>query len=524
MLEVAVTHLDNSINQAHIELGPIPLDSGTMAFASLRSDSVPIVPLGDEEYTPPHRQFYTATKTGKTWKGTGLWDVPFNLSDADVGNGALSPDGEAFYFSRCEPNWKNEISCAIWVSYRDGGSWSEPVALGEGVNDPRYTSTMPTVGTETKRGRTVLYFASNRPGGKGGMDIWYALWNPKTNSFKEAKNAGTKVNTVADELTPFYDNQGRNPYFSSDGWPGVGGLDVFRTTGEMRTFVEPANVGVPFNSTADDLYMTVGKNREEGFFVSNRAGGMALINPTCCDDIYFYSWTDYIYVAVEGKVEETAEDSSSTSPVEGARVTLNLLDEELGKIPLETIVTGSDGRYQFDTEPEKDYSISVEREGYFTRSIPHSTKKVQESDTLAAATVSMMPIVEEKAIVIDNIYYDFDKATLKQEAKNALQEVLIPLLKDNPTLVVEIGAHTDSKGSDSYNLNLSKNRAKSVVTYLVENGIPKKRLRSQGYGEQQLRVQDEVDGKYDEAKQALNRRTEFKVVGTVKVRIEREED
>ena len=136
----------------------------------------------------------------------------------------------------------------------------------------------------------------------------------------------------------------------------------------------------------------------------------------------------------------------------------------------------------------------------------------------------MQPIVEEKAIELENIYYDFDKATLTARAKTTLTEMLIPLLRDNPSLIVEIGAHTDSKGSDSYNQKLSQDRAKSVVSFLVQNGIEKKRLRSRGYGESQLRVKDNVNGTYDEAKQQKNRRTEFKVLGSVKVKSASEDD
>ena len=223
-------------------------------------------------------------------------------------------------------------------------------------------------------------------------------------------------------------------------------------------------------------------------------------------------------MAVEGVVEEVAADSSSTGPVEGAKVTLNLRDKEEGNIPVESQITGKDGRYRFDTEAEKDYTITVEREGFFTRSILHSTRNVTKSDTAVIDMLEIAPIVEEKAIVLENIYYDFDKATLRPSAKTTLDEVLMPILVDNPSLIIEIGSHTDSKGTDSYNLSLSKRRAQSVVHYLIDKGTEKRRLRFEGYGERQLIVQDEYSNGYDEDAQQLNRRTEFKVVGTVKLR------
>lgn len=522
-LEVKITHLDTSINKPHIELSPLSLDANNIIFASLRADSVPIVPLRELNIAP-RRRFYTAERVDKVWESRGLWLVPFNLGDDEIGNGTFAPDGQAFYFSRCARNYQHEMICGIWVSHMDDGDWLPAVPLGPEINDPRYNSTMPSLATESDRGRLTLYFVSNRPGGKGGTDIWYTVYDDRNELWKPPKNAGTKINTAGDELSPFYDEASRNLYFSSNGWPGLGGHDIFRSTGELRNFVPPANVGVPFNSSADDLYMTIGANREEGFFVSNREGGTALTNPTCCDDIYFFSWTEYLYLAVEGEVEETEETSGKTVPVAGAKVTLNVVDQELGSVPIESQTTGSDGAYRFTTEAEKDYNISVEREGYFTRSIPHSTRNAQKSDTTTAPTLAMEPIVEEKAIELENIYYDFDKATLTAEAKSTLNQTLLPILRDNPTLVVEIGAHTDSKGTDSYNQKLSQNRAKSVVTFLIEKGIGKKRLQSRGYGESQLRVEDKVNGTYDEARQQQNRRTEFKVVGTVKLKPKSEDD
>ncbi|MCB0396763.1 MAG: PD40 domain-containing protein, partial [Flavobacteriales bacterium] len=296
-LEVEITHLDTSINKAHVEFSPISVAADQMIYASLKSDKILYVVIDSAENMPV-RKFYAAKKEGETWKSTGEFTGPFNQDKVNTGNGAFSPDGQRFYFTRCQPNEMDQVVCAIYISYLREGKWTSPEKLNDEINDPRYTSTQPTVGTDSRKGDEILYFVSDRPGGKGGLDIWYTTYNAKKNIFKEPKKAGSKINSVGDEMTPYFDMETRTLYFSSDGFPGLGGLDIFKSVGERTRWSEPQNVGYPINSVADDIYFTVGKTREEGFFVSNREGGVALKNPTCCDDIYSYRWLKYVHVAI----------------------------------------------------------------------------------------------------------------------------------------------------------------------------------------------------------------------------------
>ena len=172
VLDITLVHMDGSINRPNIELSPIALDSNQFAFASMRIDTVPILMLEEKQQELPHRQFYTATRDGKVWTGGQRWDVPFNDAEAEVGNGVLSPDGDNFYYTRCTPDWDHRQHCEIWWSKKVSGDWMEPERLGKQINDPRYSSTMPAIGTESDDGNPVLYFVSERPGGRGGKDVW----------------------------------------------------------------------------------------------------------------------------------------------------------------------------------------------------------------------------------------------------------------------------------------------------------------------------------------------------------------
>ena len=274
------------------------------------------------------RKFYRAEKHNNEWKFAGELDGPFNSNESNSTNGTYSVDGKRFYFTRCDLNWKNEMICAIYVSAKeDNDQWSEPKKLDKKINNPKYTSTQPAAAIEPKKGNEVIYFITNNPeGGRGGTDVWYFVYDLKKKTYSTPKNVGNKINTAADETTPYFDNETQSLYFSSAGWPGLGGLDVFKARGEMKKFSMPENIGAPVNSSYDDLYYTEGKNKEEGLFVSNRKGGNTIgDNPTCCDDIYSFKRTEYIKLKVRGVVY-SSKDGAANVPVAHANLSLYLID------------------------------------------------------------------------------------------------------------------------------------------------------------------------------------------------------
>lgn len=518
-------HLGNSVNKPHIELAPVFLDESTMLYASMRVEGLKYFDLEQPEAFPT-RQFYTAKQGADGyWKSQGRWDHPANLLGENIGNGVFSADGERFYFTRCETDVKNRTVCGLFFCERKGARWSDPEPIPGGVNMDKYTSTMPAVGVDPKSGNEVLFFVSDRPGGKGGMDIWYTIYDVKRKTFKSAKNAGSKINTVSDEMTPYYDLQNNALYFSSAGHPGLGGLDVFQANGELKNFEEPVNVGAPINSCADDLYFVWLPSKETGFIVSNRLGGLALKNPTCCDDIYQFSKVlPPRKFSIAGKLMALSSgadgalfnrDQMGQMPgMPGATVHLYHIDKATGDtLAHHTTTTDQQGYYIFPVDPDNDYHLRVEEEGYLAQSAFMSIEAEPAKDTLQVRPMGLLAVSKEP-IRLPNINYATNSADLTPEAIATLDTTLYQLLVENPDLSIEISAHSDSRGSSNYNRALSEKRAASVKKYLVQKGISEARLTSIGYGEDQLLQKDiREDGSFDEEAGQLNRRTVFRILG-----------
>ena len=521
-LKVSITHLDTSINKAHVEFSPIIIDEKTIWYASLKADRVEYYKTGDS-LKMPKRKFYEAKFINGKWKTTRELDE-FNDPNFDVGNGAFSPDKQRFYFNKCYRNWKNIVICHIWKSENKNGKWTKPTALNETINDKSYTATQPAIGTDPRKGGDVVYFISDRDGGKGEYDIWYTIYDKRHKTFKAPKNCGSKINTKGTEYTPFYDNERKTLYFSSTAWPGIGGLDVFKSTGEFKKWFPPENVGYPINSSTDDIYYTSAQNKKKGFVVSNREGGISLKNKTCCDDIYEFTYTEFIDIKFEGHLIANIDNSvfarinkimgikNKIQKVDSIRLVLSVKSAD-GKetIELSSRYSNNTGDWKFDLDPNINYEIKVDNFGYFDKVIPVSTMGITRS-TVLRDTVIINPIPTEPIPV--NIYYSFDKAELTQEAKDTIDATLLVVLQEIPRIKVEISSHTDSKGDDDYNIELSQKRAESVVKYLIRKGVQKDRLIAKGYGETKpIAPNKNPDGSDNEKGRAKNRRTEFRFIG-----------
>ena len=508
-----VTHLNETINKAHVESSPLLLDSNTLIYGSLNEEDLKLYSIENQDSIPV-RKFYVAKRVDKQWNGGTPLKGPFNEKNVNVGNGSFSPDGKRFYFSKCKPNFEGKMICRIYVSSKEKDTWSEPKDLGDLVNSEEFTSTMPTVGYDNKKKQEVIYFVSNRvQSSKGGMDIWYTTYDAKKKLYKEPKNIGGTINSVGDEITPNYDNENKTLYFSSDGFPGLGELDIFQSTGEFKSWSVPENIGAPFNSSADDLYYVKGKNSKEksGFFVSNRKGGVSLMNETCCDDIYEYSDPQFLNIFIAGKIIEVSSDSTEKqiAPLSKTNVSLFKINKDSTESLLKTTLTNEKGEYSFQVEQGKTYKVLAEAQGYLNKKIEISTDTITKSDTIR--TNIGMKQTPKGAIVISNIYYETAKADLRPESRESLDKELVNLLKDNPKLIIEISSHTDDVGTNEYNQKLSQARAESVVNYLIGHGIEKSRLIAKGYGEgKPIAPNTTPEGRQK------NRRTEFKIIGYIK--------
>lgn len=503
-----VKHLGTSINKAHIEFSPIPLDSTTLIYGSLVSDEVEFYDLDEVDSTQiPTRKFYLAKKENGKWSSKGEYTDPIGESDAHIGNGALSPDGNRFYFTQCRENFQGKVICHLYFSVKENGTWGEPTKMNESINLPNYTTTQPTIGRESKRNQEVIYFVSDRPAGKGGMDIWFTEFHARTKRFREPKNAGAAINTPGTEFTPYYDISTHSLYFSTDGKVGLGGLDVYKVEGEKSKWQKDSieHMGKAINSPADDFDFVLNKDRQTGFLVSNREGGVALMNATCCDDIYSFEFVEYVNIQLNGLVM----DSVCLDDVD---IFLYMKDPITGEKYLAEELKGNPCLFKFTLEPDREYTIEAKKVGYFNDVLEISTKNLTPADTLSKEL--KLAKIPKKPIVLNGINYGYDSADLTASAKESLDTGLYPIMTENPQIIIELSSHTDSKGSDDYNLKLSERRAKSVVDYMISMGVTSNRLVAKGYGETKpISANEKPDGSDNPKGRALNRRTEFEIIG-----------
>ena len=287
-LKTNIKHLGDTINSAYSDFSPSLLDDSTIVFASLQADTV--LTYRHDEVHFNHTKLYKSQLQNEEWTHPVQIEKVNTLFENSA-NGSLSPDGKRFYFSRCYENLKHEMICHLYVSKIDSkGNFSKAKKLPHNINKGKYSYTQPVVAThklESGEAQEVLYFVSNKSGGKGGFDIWYTIMLPKE-KFKNPMNLGKEINTIRDEITPYYDSLSGNLYFSSNFHYGFGGYDIFKSKGQMITWTKPVNASIPYNSNVDDTYYIFNKQQNKGFFVSNRAGGINLKSATCCDDIYSY--------------------------------------------------------------------------------------------------------------------------------------------------------------------------------------------------------------------------------------------
>lgn len=517
-LKVVITPLPKSINLPTMESTPIMVDENTLVYGSIIADVAEYYSLAGEDR--PERKLYVAKKTGPLeWKPAGELPGPFNKEGYNVASGSYSWDGLRFYFTRCPKRASRKDNCAIWVSKFKDGEWQEPTRLNEVVNDPEFNSTQPAAAYYTdKKGKKldILFFVSDREKGRGGLDIWYAQTDAKTQEFKKVKPLGSKVNTVGDEITPFYDQEAAALYYSSNGLPNIGGFDIFRSEGTFNKLGAPQNIGYPLNSPADDAFFVLSKLQDEGYLVSNRAGGSSEVNPTCCDDIYNFRYTDFLRLGVEGKIFEMVnptDQPKDTNLLSGVTVSLMKLDPEdpTDTIVLKTIDESTKDGYFFTLQYNNNYIVKFEKDKYDTRYTTVSTTKTTYSDTtLENVGLKKTP---PKEIYVPVIYFETNKSGLTMEQKDELKATLVEFMKTAPDVKIKIKGHTDDIGNDRFNVNLSDKRAEQVYKFLVAEGVPKERLEVYGMGRSHPMFQPGVQGLEPEFARSRNRRVEFEIIG-----------
>lgn len=441
----------------------------------------------------------------------GEWERPEPVegelnTEFDEGIVAFSPDAQTMYLTKARRELNAPTSVEIYTSTRSDAKWSAPVKF-EITADTLSTFGHPAVSPDGE----YLYFVSDMPCGYGGKDIWRISLKERQGSLV---NLGPDINTEGNDDFPYVRSDG-SLYFSSDGHPGMGGLDIFRATAigdpaDLRWKVE--NMGFPINSAGDDFGITFGKG-EDGFFSSNRGDARGY------DHIYSFEY-DPVRIAIEGLVMDKDEE-----PVKNAIIRIVGNDGSNQKE-----VARDDGSFSFALQRGVKYVMLAGAKGYLNQKQEFASDSTMEDANYWVEFI--LPSIS-KPSVVENIFYDYDKADLRPESKTALNE-LIAVLHDNPNVTIEMASHTDRWGSDAYNINLSERRAKSVVDYLVENGISRNRLQPHGYGksrpktvtkriarlypqfkEGDILTEEFIKTLSEEDQQAadqINRRTEFSVL------------
>ncbi len=515
-----IRHLGKDVNSSYSEYSPLLVKDSMLIYASRKLDSLVTLPTGKKLGNEHTARFYKARKKGDQWETIGEFGAKFNHPRKPTGNGAISPDGKRFYFTRCKLNQASKMVCHIYFSRKENRQWQEPKKLEEPINLENYTTTQPTVGKYEKSNQEILYFASDRPRGKGGMDIWYVPYDKSNQEFGRPKNAGRKVNTARDEMTPYYYLPENALYFSSDYHPGFGGLDVFKIKGNrFRWNSAPKNVGRPINSSADDLYFTKYKYVRKSFLVSNRQGSLGIKHATCCDDVYAVIPKKEPLITMKSKVVQRLDTVPTPKPLDGSAITLYKIDhDQQGEnIIVRQDTTGKKGRFQFRLKEEGLYFLKVQKSGFMAYLSDTLSIDPSLNDTAGISQRIEMDSIPKEPVILKNIYYKFDKAKLTQESRTILDTTLATLLKANPSLIVQINSHTDAKGSDEYNKELSQERAESVVDYLVGKGMDSTRLKAKGFGESQpIAPNFKPDGSDNPEGRRKNRRTEFKIIGEMR--------
>jgi len=519
--KITVSHPGNALNHTDIDFSPFPVNDSTIYYGAVYS-----------EQSGPVRQIYKAERVDGKWKSAGLLEGVINDPEFNTGNAAISADGSNLFFTRSRKNWQNEIISEIFVSHRADNQWQTPEKLLYPINSENYTSTQPALGRNLRTGNTILYFVSDRPGGRGGLDIWYTEYDKKLKVYREPVDLTNKVNSIGDECSPFYDNLTQTLYFSSKGRKNeFGGFDIYKSTGSLRKWTEAVPLPKPINSSFDDYFFSILKNNKEGFFSSNRPGSMTLDNGTCCDDIYSFSISECVGVYSHGTVRNSTNFDiydelnekyhlglkypENNAPLSDVPVELYLPDENADDaILVAQTTTDKNGNYHFELDKDRNYKILVKNYGYFEKKVAVNTFNIKCADTVTIST-ALIPYLPKVTIQV-NIYYDFDKYNLTESAKQTIDTMMLPLFDIFPNGVVEIGSHTDSIGTELYNMELSQKRSESVVSYLISKGIASDRLVAKGYGmSMPLAPNKNSDGSDNPEGRHLNRRTEMKIVGDI---------
>lgn len=471
------------INTTDDEYWPsITADGETLIFTKQHS-------TGDNGFrNQVQEDFYVSVYSDNNWQKAVNAGYPLN-SRLNEGAQSLSSDGNSMYFTACDrPSGLG--SCDLYYSSYSDGKWSDPVNLNAPVNTSGWES-QPSISADGR----ILFFSSSRPGGLGGKDIWLTRMNDD-NTWSKPVNLGKSINTKGDEMSPFIHFDGRTLYFSSDGHPGMGGFDLFKSTmiGDT-TWSAPVNLGYPINTYNDEMGLVIGADGEKAYFSSVRDNKNG-------KDIFQFDLYESARPSPVSYIKGKVYDKETGKTIRADYELINLSDGK--KVIKKT--TDNSGDFLVCLPSGFNYGINVSKTGYLFYSENFMFEGVHSLSEPFVKKINLSPIRVGEKMQLTNVFYEVDSWQLKNESIAELDN-LVNLLSANKNIVIEIGGYTDSTGSADHNLVLSEKRALAVVNYIINKGISSDRLKYKGYGNTDpIGNNDTTEGR------KLNRRTEAKVI------------
>ncbi len=512
---VWIDNLGESINSAAPEYAPlISTDESLLIITARRPNSTG--GYTDEVDNLPYEDLYFSRNVEGEWTPLANMGELVNSSGHDASSG-LAPDGSVLFVFR----GTNSGGGDVFVSYNDPEGWSKPRELGKYINTSYHESAVAL-----SYDKSELYFVSEKPGGQGGKDIYVSNWNEEREEWGESTNLGPVVNSPFDEDGVFIHPDGKTLYFSSKGHNTMGGNDIFYSERVNGAWTTPVNIGYPINTPDDDVFFVVAADGRTAYYSSIREEGygekdiyrITFLGPekqpvlNVEDQLLAGSELRQMEVALQPEVKIRTSrmvllkglvlDEETDDPVVAS---IDLIDNATSEVLATFKSGGESGSYLVSLPAGRNYGLNFNADDYLFNSLNFN---LPDSATFREIykIIRLKKIEIGKRIILRNIFFDFDKATIRSESEAELTR-LKEVLDENPGIKVEISGHTDSKGNDDYNLQLSKDRAQAVVEYLIAKGVEKTRLIYAGYGETQpIAENDTEEGRQE------NRRTEFKII------------
>jgi outer membrane protein OmpA-like peptidoglycan-associated protein/tetratricopeptide (TPR) repeat protein len=472
------------INSEKSDFGAVMYDN-TLYFASARNVGGKTYGVNDEPFLDIYQSTYNTD---------GTYSEPSSVSELNTrfheGPVSLSKDGNTIYFSSesfnddlYQKDNLNKLKISqvnLYKATKENDKWTAITPLS--FNSKSYSTNNPSIAQDGK----TLYFSSNMPGSIGGIDIWKVEVN-SDGSFGIPENLGNKINTPGDESFPFISDDNLL-YFSSKGLTGFGGYDIFAV--DLKNGSQPNNIGKPINSEKDDFAFTLNKENNIGFISSNRSG---------VDNIYS------VIPICKSQIITVVKDSKSGNPLSNS--TVALLDKN--DIVVDKLLSNENGEVTFDVDCNKEYVVGINKDGF----ISQKSVALKTASGSSRVDISLVPIEEvvvtEVEIILNTIYFENNRSSITTQAAEVLDK-LVYIMTQNPELAVYVKSHTDSRGKDDYNMDLSIRRAKSTIDYIVSKGINPEKISGKGFGESELKI--DCDPKCSVDDHATNRRSEFMIV------------